>query len=156
MHVSADKRCKLDAKAIEVTLVGFEPGAKGYQLWDKSTHSVCLSRDVTFDESSFPSHKGVVETQPRPTIPVPVITMLNPAVGPLLPITRAPSPTQSQSSAEDVENLLDQSRPNTPPSTIVPFPPPNSPRTPKKECTTPTSPPPCEHNVHIKPETPLA
>jgi hypothetical protein len=48
MHVPADKRRKLDAKAIEVTLVGFEPGAKGYQLWDKQTHSVRLSRDVTF------------------------------------------------------------------------------------------------------------
>jgi hypothetical protein len=32
MHVPTDKRRKLDAKAIEVTLVGFEPGAKGYQL----------------------------------------------------------------------------------------------------------------------------
>ena len=32
VHVPADKHGKLDAKAIEVTLVGFEPGAKGYQL----------------------------------------------------------------------------------------------------------------------------
>ena len=86
MHVPAEDCRKLDAKAIEVTLVGFEPGAKGYQLWDKSTHSVRLSRDVTFNESSFPSHKGVVETQPQPTIPVPVITAPNPVVGPLLPI----------------------------------------------------------------------
>jgi len=55
MHVPADKRHKLDAKATEVTLVGYEPGSKGYQLWDKHTHSVKLSRDVTFDESCFPS-----------------------------------------------------------------------------------------------------
>ena len=32
MHVPADKQRKLDAKAIEVTLVGYEPGLKGYQL----------------------------------------------------------------------------------------------------------------------------
>jgi hypothetical protein len=40
MHVPADKHRKLDAKATEVTLIGFEPGAKGYQLWDKQTRSV--------------------------------------------------------------------------------------------------------------------
>ncbi len=55
MHVPADKRRKLDAKATEVMLVGYEPGSKGYQLWDKYTCSVKLSRDVTFDESCFPS-----------------------------------------------------------------------------------------------------
>src|SRR6266702_5834640 len=53
MHVPTDKHRKLDAKAVEVTLVGYEAGAKGYQLWDKHTHSLRLSRDVTFDESSF-------------------------------------------------------------------------------------------------------
>src|SRR5216684_607549 len=31
-------------------LVGYEPGSKGYQLWDKHTHSVKLSRDVTFED----------------------------------------------------------------------------------------------------------
>src|SRR5712672_2871779 len=44
MHIPADKRRKLDAKAIEVTLVGYEPGSKGYRLWDKHTHSIKLSR----------------------------------------------------------------------------------------------------------------
>src|SRR5260370_2820457 len=51
MHVPTDKQHKLDAKAIEVTLVRYKPGSKGYQLWDKHTHSVKLSRDVTFNES---------------------------------------------------------------------------------------------------------
>ena len=54
MHVPADKRRKLDAKAVEVTFIGYESGSKGYRLWNKRTHSVHLSRDVTFDESSFP------------------------------------------------------------------------------------------------------
>jgi hypothetical protein len=66
MHVPADKQCKLDAKATEVTFVGYEPGSKGYRLWDKNTRSVHLSRDVTFDESSFPSRKGD-ETSPKDT-----------------------------------------------------------------------------------------
>ena len=86
MHVPTDKHHKLDAKAIEVVLVGFEPDSKGYHLWDKQTHSVKLSRDVTFDESSFLSHKDV-ETHPAPSTPIPVVTIPNLAVQPLLPIT---------------------------------------------------------------------
>jgi hypothetical protein len=51
MHIPKDKRHKLDPKAVEVTLVGYEPGSKGYRLWDRRTHSFRLSQDVTFDES---------------------------------------------------------------------------------------------------------
>ena len=65
MHVPADKWRKLDAKAIEVTFVRYESGSKGYRLWDKNTHSVHLSRDVTFDESSFPARS--TETSSAPT-----------------------------------------------------------------------------------------
>ena len=53
MHVPADKHWKLDAKVLPVVLVGYKPNSKGYRLWDKNTHSVHLSKDVTFDESSF-------------------------------------------------------------------------------------------------------
>jgi hypothetical protein len=58
MDVPTEKQCKLDMKAIEVTFIGYEPGSKGYQLWDKYTHFVKLSRDVTFDESCFPFQQG--------------------------------------------------------------------------------------------------
>ena len=54
MYVPEDKHKKLNVKVIEVVLVGYEPGSKGYQLWDHSTHSFKLSWDVTFDEASFP------------------------------------------------------------------------------------------------------
>src|SRR6267142_224944 len=64
MHVPADKWCKLDAKAALVTFVGYKPGSKGYQLWDKNTCSIHLSRDVTFNESSFPARDK--ETSPAP------------------------------------------------------------------------------------------
>jgi hypothetical protein len=67
MHVPADKQRILDAKATEVMFVGYELGSKGYQLWDKNTHSIHLSRDVTFNESSFPSRGS--ETGPAPTSP---------------------------------------------------------------------------------------
>ena len=55
MHMPTDKHHKLNAKAIEVTLVGLEPEANGYMPWDSQTCLICLSRNVTFNESSFPS-----------------------------------------------------------------------------------------------------
>jgi hypothetical protein len=70
MHVPSDKRRKLNAKAAEVTLVGYESGAKGYRLWDKRAHSLKLSWDVTFDESVFPSQQDV-EPHPAPAPPAP-------------------------------------------------------------------------------------
>ena len=104
MHVPADKRRKLDAKAIEVTFIGYESGSKGYRLWDKRTRSVHLSRDVTFDESSFPFSSGK-EPCPAPTPPaVPVIAVPNPIAKPL---ERDPSPAPSNSSEEEVDDMLD-------------------------------------------------
>ena len=121
MHVPTDKRRKLDAKAIEVTLVGFEPEAKGYKLWDSQTCSIHLSRDVTFNESSFPSRKGSnLAPTPAPVVSTPLSTI--PVVAaPHLPAPsppRAPSPVSSHSSEEDVKLLLDptqQERPHMPP-----------------------------------------
>jgi hypothetical protein len=128
MPVPADKHRKLDAKAIEVVLVGYEPDSKGYKVWDRHTRPLKQSRDVTFDESSFPSRLGA-ETRPSPPPPVPVVAMPNPVAQPPISIPlQAPSPAESNGSAEEVQSLLDPpKRPSTPPSTIVPFPPPNSP-----------------------------
>src|SRR5229473_2020944 len=139
MHVPTDKQHKLDAKAIEVTLVGYKPGSKGYQLWDKHTHSVKLSRDVTFNESCFPSQQGA-ETHPQPTSPIPIPFFLaaaapNPAAEP--PSLRAPSLAPSTSSEEDVINMLDpDSQPNTPPIQG-----PAPPTTPEQNHSLPNSPP---------------
>ena len=80
MHVPADKRRKLDAKATEVTFVGYEPGSKGYRLWDKNTCSVHLSRDVTFDESSFLARSN--ETGSAPT---------SQTISPLYPVYAVPN-----------------------------------------------------------------
>ena len=53
VHTPEDKRKKLDPRSIEMTLVGYESGSKGYRLWNSTTRSIVLSRDVTFDERSF-------------------------------------------------------------------------------------------------------
>ncbi|KAH9160799.1 hypothetical protein EDB89DRAFT_2081293 [Lactarius sanguifluus] len=150
---------QLDAKAIEVMLIGFEPESKGYKLWDRQTRSVRLSRDVTFDESSFPSLQGV-ETHPTPTQvaspPPPVSVIAVPSTS-ALPPQRAPSPAHSNSSEEeDVEDLLDPKPecPHMPP----PPAPPSLPVTPKCEQPTPTSPPPHQGATrimrHVPPPSP--
>ena len=42
-----------------MTFIGYEPGSKGYQFWDKDSRSVVFSRDVKFDESKFPYRKDL-------------------------------------------------------------------------------------------------
>jgi hypothetical protein len=131
MHVLADKWWKLDEKSIVTVLVGYEPGNKGYKLWDHHTHSVKLSRDVTFDESGFPSLSGetvqAVEPTPVPTY-VPVAATVPPNMSAMPPkyvllYEQPPSPTRSNkppSSEGEVDNLLDNlsepERPTTPPA----------------------------------------
>jgi len=99
MHIPADKRRKLDAKATEVMLIGYESGSKGYRLWDNHTRSVHLSRDVTFDKSSFPSLSGDGPCPAQPPIFIPAIAIPNQIVEPQ---ERTPSPAQSESSEEAV------------------------------------------------------
>ena len=57
VHVPDEKRKKLDPQAIEMTFVGYEPGSKGYRLWNHNSCAIILSRDVMFDERVFP-HKA--------------------------------------------------------------------------------------------------
>ena len=35
--------------------VGYEPGAKAYQLWNPATRSIVISANVRFSENKFPS-----------------------------------------------------------------------------------------------------
>ena len=37
VHVPEDKRQKLNLQLVEMTLVRYKPGSKGYQLWNNST-----------------------------------------------------------------------------------------------------------------------
>jgi hypothetical protein len=50
VHTMEDKRKKLDPRSVEMMLIGYELGSKGYQLWNSTTRSIILSRNVTFDE----------------------------------------------------------------------------------------------------------
>lgn len=60
MHVPKERRQgKLDKKAVEMIFVGYEQGSKGYRFWDPATRRITVSRDVTFDEESFPARKDL-------------------------------------------------------------------------------------------------
>jgi hypothetical protein len=151
MHVPADKRRKLDAKAIEVTLVGYEPGSKGYRLWDKHTRSIKLSRDVTFNESCFPSQQGNETPLPNSPIPIPFFPAAAvPNTTAKLPHLRAPSPALSTGSEEDVRHILDPvNRPITPPIQG-----PALPTTPEQNHSLPNTPPPRQSATRIEHRSP--
>jgi hypothetical protein len=53
--VHNNKGKKLDAKALPMIFVGYEPGSKAYRLWDPRGHKIVISSDVNFDETVFPN-----------------------------------------------------------------------------------------------------
>ena len=60
VHVPAEKRCKLDNKAVQARFVGYSRGSRGYKLLDEENGKVFHSKDVTFDELRF--NRSVEET----------------------------------------------------------------------------------------------
>ena len=42
-----------------MNFIGYEPGSKGYQFWDKDSRSIVISHDVKFHESKFPHRKDL-------------------------------------------------------------------------------------------------
>lgn len=51
-HINKHERSKLDGKSIPLTMVGY--ALMGYRLWDDDERKIVVSRDVIFDESTFP------------------------------------------------------------------------------------------------------
>ena len=126
VHTPDDKRKKLDPRSVEMLLIGYEPGSKGYRLWNPSTRSITLSRDVTFDERSFPYREiGAQQARlPQPTVSDGPVTVYyntsttsdggsEPRV-PTLPITPAPRPTPERAETE-FHTPLSQPAAPTPP-----------------------------------------
>ncbi|GMG18284.1 unnamed protein product [Phytophthora fragariaefolia] len=54
-----EKRLKWDPKAREGIFLGYEERSKAYRVYDIEAGQVVISRDVTFDESSFNGSKGI-------------------------------------------------------------------------------------------------
>ena len=127
VHTTEDKRKKLDLRSVEMTLIGYEPGSKGYRLWNTNTRSIVLSRDVTFDERSYP-YKESGQSQalpPQPTVSEGPVTIYynmptNSDGGsvphpPTLPITPAQRPTPERAETEFHTPLSQPAAAPTPP-----------------------------------------
>lgn len=64
-HIPKTQRSKLQPRARSAIFVGYEQNRKGYRLFDMKTREFFSSRDVIFDESSFPAKKWCSETSQR-------------------------------------------------------------------------------------------
>ena len=94
MFIPDQNRKKLDAKSIECILVGYCENQKAYRLFDPTTNSIRISRDVLFDESncnsaSSPSHD--TELLKSSSLPEQSIQLLPPSPTPsVVPAPHAP------------------------------------------------------------------
>ena len=60
-----NKAGKLDSKAVECVFLGVDDLKKGFRLLRLHDRSVCISRDVVFDESVFPLLDDSADAQER-------------------------------------------------------------------------------------------
>ncbi|GMF25288.1 unnamed protein product [Phytophthora fragariaefolia] len=67
-HVNDINRDKLDARAKLCMYLGIPEHKKGYRLIDIESHAIVYSRDVVFNETSFPTI-GVVDDTTEPLLP---------------------------------------------------------------------------------------
>ena len=51
MHIPKELRTKIEAKAKECVMVGYEPN--GYRLWDPDAETIRSARDVIFNEKKM-------------------------------------------------------------------------------------------------------
>ena len=52
VHISDNKRTKLDDKSMKCVLLRVSEGSKAYWLFDPVLQKIMISRDVRFDENS--------------------------------------------------------------------------------------------------------
>ena len=50
VHISDEKRSKLDDKSMTCVLFGFSEESKGYRMYNPKTKKIVVSRDVVFEE----------------------------------------------------------------------------------------------------------
>ncbi|DAZ94444.1 TPA: hypothetical protein N0F65_002762 [Lagenidium giganteum] len=88
VHIPEHYRDKLDPRATLRMYLGVAAHKKGYRLLDLTTHTVVYSRDVEFDETTFPSLNRVTTPPSAPDFPLTTVPLPVPSVA------RPPSPPQ--------------------------------------------------------------
>lgn len=64
-HLSKSQRRKLALVSVPLIHVGYETGAKAYRLWSPDSGRIVISRDVIFDEATFPMRNSSREHIPN-------------------------------------------------------------------------------------------
>jgi len=91
VHISDEKRKKLDPKAHKCIFIGYSEDSKAYRLFDPSTQGVIISRYVQFHEISHPP-KSV---EPHVTLDLPPSTVTPVTITPITITTISNSPSSS-------------------------------------------------------------
>ena len=68
VNVQKKDRSPLHPHTARCIFIGFNEGYKGWKLYNPITHKVLTSRDVIFDEMSFPGTKGQLPDEPVPKV----------------------------------------------------------------------------------------
>ena len=70
VHVPAEKRKKLDQKALKGIFVGYLEGSKGYKIYIPETRKFIRSRDVVFRENSFGNSDRDTDSEAASTLDI--------------------------------------------------------------------------------------
>ena len=91
VHISDEKRKKIDPKSPKCIFIGYSEDSKAYRLFDPATQGVIISRDVQFHEISHPPES----VEPHVTLDLPPSTVTPVTVTPLTVTTISNSPSSS-------------------------------------------------------------
>ena len=118
VHILKKRRHKLQLKSRGMIFVGYEPGSKGYQLWDTAHQCFEISHDVKFKETQFPAQES---------------KLAQPILAPLSDHQIPESDTVSDSSGPDLVTLAQPpTQPPTPHHTALRPPSPPPPQAPQR------------------------
>ncbi|KAJ3679560.1 hypothetical protein LUZ60_017571 [Juncus effusus] len=106
VHVSDEKRTKLDAKARKCVFIGYHQRKKGWKCMDSATHKFIVSRDMVFDEASSLYGDGDFQAVVSNLPTQPVVHVGNPGVDDMGKPSKDPrfsSPTSTVTSSSEMD-----------------------------------------------------
>ena len=90
-HISDNKWKKLDPKSHKCIFIGYSEDSKAYKLFDTSTQSVIIQKDVHFVEVSSPPES--VEPHVTLNIPLSHVTPISVSSSSYVPVVDPSSPS---------------------------------------------------------------
>ena len=121
VHVSDERRMKLDDKSESFIFIGYDSNLKGYKLYNPSNKKVVISQDVIFDEErkwNFGSHIedfnffqfNKDKQTPLEQLEEPQQELATPPTSPTSTTHRDESPSSSSSGSSQSERVAPRTR----------------------------------------------